>query len=302
MRGKLRLVLFIVLLISLSFYYIINQSDKDNNIEQTIQEEDELVEEIIEDPEESDENDADDEVEKEKLTTKLSGIVKHTFDFLFTKEFHVVAIGDSLTQGVGDSTKKGGYIGILDETINQHKQIVSFDNYGKSGRRTDQLLEFLDDPEVVTAIEGTDVILMTIGANDIMKVVQQNFTDLTYSLFSEEQVHFEQRLNDIFTKLRAINPDARIYLLGLFNPFKQYFQDIKELDLIVNQWNQASERTVANYSPATFIPIKDLFDETIINLFAEDHFHPNEHGYERMARRVLEYLADGEGSINEQAN
>src|SRR5690625_1831269 len=159
MRGKLRLVLFIALLISLSFYYIINQSNKDNNIEQTIQEEDELVEEIIEDPEESDESNVDDEVDKEKLTTKLSDIVKHTFEYLFTKEFHVVAIGDSLTQGVGDSTKKGGYIGILDETINQHKQIVSFDNFGKSGRRTDQLLEFLDDPEVVTAIEGTDVIL-----------------------------------------------------------------------------------------------------------------------------------------------
>src|SRR5690625_3111667 len=162
MRGKLRLLLLIVLLISLSFYYIINQANKDNHIEQTIQKEDELVEERIESPAESDENNVDDKVDKEKLTTKLTDMVKNTFDFLFTKEFHVVAIGDSLTQGVGDSTKKGGYIGILDETINQHKQIVSFDNFGKSGRRTDQLLEFLDDPEVVTAIEGTDVILMTI--------------------------------------------------------------------------------------------------------------------------------------------
>lgn len=302
MRGKLRLLLFIVLLISFSFYYIINQSNQDKNTEQAIQKDDEVVEEIIEEPKESDENNVDDEVEREKLTTKLTNMVKNTFDFIFTKEFHVVAIGDSLTQGVGDSTKQGGYIGILDETINKQKQIVTFDNFGKSGRRTDQLLEFLDDPEVITAIEGTDVILMTIGANDIMKVVQQNFTNLTYSLFVEEQVHFEQRLNHIFTKLRAINPDAHIYLLGLFNPFKQYFQDIKELDLIVSQWNQTSERTIASDHLATFIPIKDLFDEPVINLFAEDHFHPNELGYERMARRVLEYLADGEGSNNEQAN
>src|SRR5699024_9825150 len=49
-----------------------------------------------------------------------------------------------------------------------------------------------------------------------------------------------------------------------------------------------------------FFPTRRSSD--LINLFAEDHFHPNEFGYERMARRVLEYLADGEGSINEQAN
>src|SRR5690625_44169 len=298
MRNKLRLLLLIFLLISLSYYYIINQSHKDENIDQTTKKKEEVIENI----EKPDENDVSDEIEEEELKTKITDIVKNTFEFLFTQEFHVVAIGDSLTQGVGDSTKNGGYIGILDEIINKKKQIVTFDNFGKSGRSSDLLLKALDDPEMITAIEGTDIVLMTIGANDIMKVVQQNYTKFTYSLLTEEQIHFEQRLNDIFIRLRAINPNAHIYLLGVFNPFKQYFQDIEELDLIVEHWNQTSERTAAQYAPATFIPIKDLFDEKVINLFAEDHFHPNELGYERMARRVLEYLADGEGSINEQAN
>ncbi len=291
MRARFRLLFLIILLIVLGFYYIINQSNKDENIDQTIPQENEPIENI----KESNENDdVEEEEEVEELKTRVSNIVKNTFDFLFTQEFHVVAIGDSLTQGVGDSHRNGGYIGILDETINKKRQIVTFENFGKSGRRTDQLLEALNDPEIVTAIEETDIVLMTIGANDIMKVVQQNFTNLTYSLFVEEQVHFEQRLNDIFAKVRAINPNAHIYLLGLYNPFKEYFQDIKELDLIINRWNQTSERTTAKYKPATFIPIKDLFDETVINLLAEDHFHPNEFGYERMAERVLEYLADGE--------
>lgn len=290
MRARFRLLFLIVLLISVGFYYIINQSNKDEDTDQTIQQENEPVE-IIEEPNEDDE---DNQVEQE-LKTKMTDIVKNTIDFFFTQEFQVVAIGDSLTQGVGDSSRNGGYIGILDQAINKQRQMVTFKNFGKSGRRTDQLLNTLNEPEVRAAIEETDIVLITIGANDIMKVVQQNFTNLTYSLFVEEQVHFEQRLNDIFVKIRASNPNANIYLLGLYNPFKQYFQEIEELDLIIDNWNQTGERTTAKYEPATFIPIKDLFDETTINLFADDHFHPNRLGYERMAERVLEYLADGEG-------
>lgn len=289
MRIRFRLLFLLLLLICVVFYYIINQSTNEPDKDQIIQQEDKPIEEI----EESIEDDIDGPLQKEPLKAKVSDIVKDTFDFLFTQEFHVVAIGDSLTQGVGDSNRNGGYIGILDETINKQRQIVTFDNFGKSGRRTDQLLEVLNDPEVITAIEETDIVLMTIGANDIMKVVRQNFTDLTYALFIEEQVHFEQRLNEIFIKVSTINPNADIYLLGFFNPFKQYFQDIEELDLIVDRWNQTGERTTAKYKTATFIPIKDLFDETVINLFAEDNFHPNEIGYERMAGRVLEFLSDG---------
>lgn len=291
MRARFKLIFLVILIICVGFYFLINQLNKDEDMDQTVQQENDPIENI----EETDEHDEDDNVEEEEeLKTKVSNLVKDTFDFIFTKEFHVVAIGDSLTQGVGDSNMNGGYIGILDETINQQRPIVTFENFGKSGRRTDQLLEALNDPEVISSIKKTDIVLMTIGANDIMKVVQQNFTNLTYSLFTEEQVHFEQRLNNILLKVRTINPNAHIYLLGLYNPFKQYFQDIKELDMIVNRWNQTGERTIAKYDEATFIPIKDLFDETVINLFADDHFHPNEFGYERMARRVLEYLTDGE--------
>lgn len=296
MRTKLRLVFFAILLICIGFYYIINQSNINqdpNQTENIPQDNEELAEN--EEIQDVDENGDDESDVEEGLTSRISNALRETLRFFFTQEFHVVAIGDSLTQGVGDSSGNGGYIGILDQAINEQRNIVTFENFGKSGRRTDQLLEVLNDPEVISSIEQTDIILMTIGANDIMRVVQQNFTNLTYSLFTEEQIHFEQRLNQIFMNIRRINPNAHIYLLGLYNPFKQYFQDIEELDLIVSHWNQTGINTTAKYNEATFIPIKDLFDDTVINLFAEDHFHPNKFGYERMAERVLKYLTDGEG-------
>lgn len=295
MRSKLRLLFFAILLICIGFYYIINQSNINQDLDQTEnipQNNEELADN--EEIEEIDEVEEDSNIE-EDLAAKVSDALRETLRFFFTKEFHVVAIGDSLTQGVGDSSGNGGYIGILDQTINEQREIVTFENFGKSGRRTDQLIKVLNEPEVISAIEQTDIVLMTIGANDIMRVVQQNFTNLTYPLFLEEQIQFEQRLNEIFTSIREINPTSHIYLLGLYNPFKQYFQEIEELDLIVSHWNQTGINTTAKYDEATFIPIKDLFDGAVINLFADDHFHPNKFGYERMAGRVLKYLTDGEG-------
>lgn len=293
MRTKLWLLFFAILLICISFYYIINQSTEDPLPQQdlTNSEENEILEDIEEPSEDHEETMIE---EKVPLKDRISNALRDTFSFIFTQEFHVVAIGDSLTQGVGDGNKNGGYIGILDDTINAERKIVTFENFGKSGRRTDQLLEVLNEPEIISSIAETDIVLITIGANDIMKVVRENFIDLTFSLFIEEQIHFEQRLNDIFINIKRMNPDAHIYLLGLYNPFKQYFQEIEELDLIVERWNQTGENVTAKYPESTFIPIKDLFDETAINLFADDHFHPNEFGYEKMAGRVLEYLADGE--------
>ena len=47
------------------------------------------------------------------------------------------------------------------------------------GSRTDQLLERLKEKEVQEGLKDADYILFTIGGNDLMKVVRQNFAHLT---------------------------------------------------------------------------------------------------------------------------
>ena len=48
---------------------------------------------------------------------------------------NLVAIGDSLTQGVGDPTQRGGYVPLLAQNLkqNQHIRSVQTQNFGKSG-------------------------------------------------------------------------------------------------------------------------------------------------------------------------
>jgi lysophospholipase L1-like esterase len=225
-----------------------------------------------------------DYLSKEFLTT-----IQRTVHFFSGKNLRIVAIGDSLTQGVGDSTGQGGYVGILDTYINRDRKIATFENLGKRGNRTDQLLVRLDEPGISSSIQDADMILITIGANDIMKVLKENFMDITYKDFSDERVYYESRLREILSKINKQNPNASIYLIGFYNPFQQYFNHIKELDMIVDDWNNTSKK-VAEEFDATFIPTKDLFINTNTNLFADDHFHPNDNGYQLIAERILNYL------------
>jgi len=227
-----------------------------------------------------------------QLREIFSEAVQRTIDFFANREANVTALGDSLTQGVGDNVVEGGYVSILDNTINENHQLVAFDNYGKRGHRSDQLLKWLDNPEVEQSVESADIVLITIGANDIMQVVKENFTNLNMNDFTQARETYEEHLQQIFDKINDLNEDAKIYLIGIYNPFLNYFPDIRELSMIVDDWNETSRDVVEQYDNATFIPVADLFASGEKHLFADDHFHPSHQGYQLFARRILDYLTD----------
>lgn len=226
------------------------------------------------------------ETVKEKVREMIEGAI--TF---FSQDKKMVSIGDSLTEGVGDETESGGYVGILNHTFEDNHMNISIENFGKRGNRTDQLLARLENEEISSAIKDADIVLITIGANDIMKVVRNNYTNLHIEPFQEEKIKYIERLTAIFYKINELNPDTQIYLIGFYNPFERYFGDIEQLDMILNDWNQAGETVTEEFENVYFIPTEDLFSNSTINLFADDNFHPNTSGYKLMAQRVLEYLS-----------
>lgn len=220
---------------------------------------------------------------KEKIREAVEGTIN-----LFKKDLKIVAIGDSLTQGVGDETESGGYVGILNNTFEDNHLNIKIENYGKKGNRTDQLLKRLEKEEIAASISEADLVFITIGANDIMKVVKSNFTNLKLELFEEERLAYVERLKAIFDKINEINPDTQIYLIGFYNPFELYFEDIEELGIIMNTWNDAGRLVTEEYENVNYIPVADLFSQRTVELLADDYFHPNTSGYKLMAKRVLE--------------
>ncbi len=234
---------------------------------------------------ESDKEDTKTEGIREKVKGVVEGVIK-----LFEKDLNVVAIGDSLTQGVGDETKNGGYVGILTNTFKENNLDISIENYGKRGNRTDQLLKRLEKKEIEASIQQADVVLITIGANDIMKVVKNNIMNLQVDQFDQAKTGYLERLTAILDKVNEINPDTKIYLIGFYNPFEHYFGDIKELQMIVNDWNASSEAVTEQFENVNYIPTSDLFSDSDIELLSKDQFHPNTSGYKLMAKRILENI------------
>lgn len=228
---------------------------------------------------------------KEEIKEKVREVLEGTLN-LFKKDLKVVSIGDSLTQGIGDETESGGYVGILNHTFEANSLNISIENYGKRGNRSDQLLKRLEEKEIASSIKKADVVLITIGANDIMKVFKNNFTNLQLEPFEEERLRYIERLKEIFNKIHKLNPDAKIYLIGFYNPFEKYFSDIEELEMIITSWNETGRSITEELGYAEYIPIADLFADPNMNLLADDYFHPNTSAYKLIAKRVLETIEE----------
>ncbi|MBM6616802.1 SGNH/GDSL hydrolase family protein [Bacillus suaedaesalsae] len=240
--------------------------------------------------------DLDDKAVADSVKEKFREVIEGAINFL-SHDKKIVSIGDSLTEGVGDETENGGYVGILNNTFEDNELNITIENLGKRGNRTDQLLKRLDKKEIATAIKDADIVLITIGANDIMKVVRSNYTNLRIEPFQKEKIGYVERLTAIFNKINELNPDSQIYLIGFYNPFELYFSDIEQLEIILDDWNQTGKSVTEEFENVYYIPTEDLFSTKTSNLLADDNFHPNTSGYKLMAQRVIEYL----NKYNEEA-
>ncbi|WP_078432879.1 SGNH/GDSL hydrolase family protein [Metabacillus halosaccharovorans] len=211
------------------------------------------------------------------------------------KTVKLVALGDSLTKGVGDESDQGGYVGRVTDMLEEEKEIkeVHVDNFGIRGHKTTNLQKRLKEENVVQALKQADVIVITIGGNDIMNVVRQNIFSLDFEPFRKEQLNFERRLEDIFATIRAHNSNVPIIFVGLYNPFKYMLPNLPEIDQIIEEWNSVSKQMIKSDENSVFVPVDDIFSsQSDQKLLYKDEFHPNESGYTLMADRIYQAMTN----------
>jgi len=216
---------------------------------------------------------------------------KNNIPVMYVKEtMKMVGLGDSLTAGFGDETKNNGYVGRVKDYLEESKYIneVIVENFGVKGYKTTNVIKKLkEDEELRNKIEEADIIVMTIGANDLMAVVKDNIFSLTYEPFRQEKERYQDRILEILTLIRELNPQASLYFVGLYNPFKSAFPDFPEVDMIIEEWNNVSKKILARDEKATFVSIFDVFsNHENENLLYKDEFHPSDVGYTYIAERV----------------
>jgi lysophospholipase L1-like esterase len=177
-------------------------------------------------------------------------------------ELLYVAIGDSAAQGIGASAPKNSYVGVIADHIRSTTgRTVRVVNLSVSGATValavaDQLPRFAElEPDIVT---------VAIGANDIAAF---------------DPALFEAGIRKVFD---ALPDDAVVADLPCF-----YLPRNEKKVAVGNR----ILREVAAERGLTVVPLHDTMKRQgvrgMITQFAEDLFHPNDHGYRVWASAFL---------------
>lgn len=208
------------------------------------------------------------------------------------EQINVIGLGDSLTEGIGDELKQDGYFGRITEEMRSWKGVkkVQATNLAKKGRKSDQLLKSFEEPDTQKAVKNAHIIFLSVGGNDIMKVVKKDIFNLQVTSFYKEMNAYSNRLDEIYTIIRELNSDAIIVLAGLYNPFTLVTDDGTELEGILNDWNDVIRVHTILDEKSCFVPVADLLDTNADMVYHTDFFHPNANGYEKMTERYIEAI------------
>ncbi|VEE25068.1 lipase/acylhydrolase with GDSL-like motif [Streptococcus canis] len=241
-------------------------------------------------------------------------------DFLKSEQVAInyVAIGDSLTEGVGDLTNQGGFVPLLSSDMGEYfRAKVSHQNYGVSGNTSQQILDRMTkEKEIKTALKEADVMTLTVGGNDVMAVIRKHLADLQVSSFKKPARQYQERLRKILDLARKDNKDLPIFVIGIYNPFYLNFPELTDMQKVIDDWNDKTKEVLEEYDHVYFVPINDLLykgvngqegivqssgdQTTVVNdaLFTGDHFHPNNTGYQIMSDAVMEKIRKHEKDFN----
>lgn len=162
----------------------------------------------------------------------------------------LVALGDSLTQGVGDQQKKGGYTGRIATKIRQKDHVkVKMHNYGLAGDRSDQIEKRLvQSPKMQQQVTKAQAITLTVGGNDLLQTLTQNVTITQQSRLNQQltqaQRLYARKLTRLLAAIRRYNPQAPIFLYTIYNPIYVYFANLTQITDAVDNWNTVTKQTV----------------------------------------------------------
>jgi lysophospholipase L1-like esterase len=206
------------------------------------------------------------------------------------KLFYMV-LGDSIGYGSGLRNSRQACYGKIVADTNGY----DYANDAIPGHTTQNLLDRLENEEVIKHVKQADIISISIGGNNFLlgnmaKLLFDVIVKGDDSLARETVDGFYKDFDEIVKKIRSYNPDAVILMQTLYNPQTGYVGEAYQVAIdILNEaivrYAQENEGAIVIVDVAT--RVKDSEKD-----FAQDGIHPSVQGNEKIARAVLEKLAE----------
>ena len=198
----------------------------------------------------------------------------------------VVVIGDSLAYGTGDDTGKG-IAGNLADDFKLRGISADVRNYGVKGATTADVEGKLESSSIRADVIRADAIVLSVGANNVFQDPEARARAIrdrdTYAQEILEQVA------GVVGKIRAINPDAELILLGGYNPLPDH-PLAGGISRYVENWDKLLNRRFESDPLIDVVKTSDIVDSG--NKLAADHFHPGTAAYRDIAKRIADMLAE----------
>lgn len=222
----------------------------------------------------------------------------------------IVALGDSLTEGDGDDSGRGGYAGRLLEMVNAIRPGSTLTNLGKSGWNSDALISGDQGlggqlPQAVSELQSASaqgkaaLALVWIGSNDLWYLYEYG------GAIGDEQEandarHFEANLDAILSALRGAGAQVVIALLDdqSKRPVAvkgEAFSEItpaklERMSAHVQTYNQIIRKKAAQYGALTVdFYATDIFTNPAT--LYDDGNHPNSAGYDIITQKWFDAIA-----------
>lgn len=193
-----------------------------------------------------------------------------------------IILGDSLARGTGDETGLG-IGGRFVEDLRQRKfKTNNIINIAVNGARTADLLQQLDSRNIRELLAESNVIIVSIGGNDLWG---DNFRSAPVKDPEKILDTVLTQIARVVTAIRAANGSARIFVVGLYNPFSSTPMGAL-LTPLVNDWNAKLIERFARDPNIVIVQTADIFRWR--DRLSMDRFHPSNEGYALIARRIAD--------------
>lgn len=259
------------------------------------------------------------------------------------KTIDYVALGDSLAAGqkptaIGSTSAKlygTSYPKFIRDDLSSNGLLNSYENFGVSGYETWNVSNDLMTPDSATqnAIIEAEIITLDIGANDLLSYLEAEEGDVSNLLdrlayMDQDQINYliyqmdllkssavpytVYQVSTIVAQIKALNPDAQIYVMGYYNAFSflnDYSDDpalqakidllIPELEELIQAYNAALEQAITamsyQYPGITYVSTWEAMGGDVdsnARTYLPLDIHPTVQGYRAIAQAFWDKMAE----------